>query len=808
MPVLFLRREVLGMTDHVQTADVAEPFVPDANTIALYADVVFGYCEFLAPVRALAEKGAADAPPHTPFLPVDGDLGVKLAHQADWAAQTGMALFVVPGTVHEAGAARSEHIAQMQVVLVDIDHGDIAAKRSHLIQHLGTPTLEVASGGVTPEGQDKLHLYWRLTEPAEGEDIARVCRARQMIAAKVGGDPSFKSAHQPIRVAGSVHAKSGIKRLVSILDYRPVDFDLGELAEAIFAMPPMEGLAAEALDFNAAPGERGSVPELFAKPVREGGVDGTTRFDALSRVIGYWIRRSREGHVTPAEAWAEIVAYNDARIDPPWPDARLRQEAERLWRLDQARNGEIPDEEGLEPEPGHGGGDGSGNAGPSPVRFSEDALASTFADQHSDAWRYVAGWGQWLTWTGRIWKREDTLQAFDLARQVCRAAAVRSPSSKVRTKLSAASTVAAVERLARSDRRHATTTDVWDRDPWLFNTTAGVLDLRSGQSQPHDQALCMTKIAAAAPKGNCPTWLSFLDTVTGGDTELQSYLQRMAGYCLTGVTSEHALFFLYGTGANGKSVFANTLTEILGDYATVAPMDMFMASHGDRHPTDMAGLRGARVVTSIETEQGSRWAESKLKALTGGDKITARFMRQDFFEFIPQFKLLIVGNHKPTIRNVDEAMKRRLHMVPFTVTIPAAKRDKRLPDRLLAERDGILAWALQGCLEWQQHGLRPPPAVMAATEDYFEAEDALGRWIEERCETGNKAFWAGSTDLFNSWKSWAEANGEYAGSMKRFSETLTTRGFEKFKSMTTRGYRGIKIKDTKADLFEGDYNDQ
>ncbi|MDZ7711023.1 MAG: phage/plasmid primase, P4 family [Roseovarius sp.] len=221
----------------------------------------------------------------------------------------------------------------------------------------------------------------------------------------------------------------------------------------------------------------------------------------------------------------------------------------------------------------------------------------------------------------------------------------------------------------------------------------------------------------------------------------------------------------------------------------------------------MAGLRGARVVTSIETEQGSRWAESKLKALTGGDKITARFMRQDFFEFIPQFKLLIVGNHKPSIRNVDEAMKRRLHMVPFTVTIPAAKRDKRLPDRLLAERNGILAWALQGCLEWQKQGLRPPPAVMAATEDYFEAEDALGRWLEECCETG-PSYWAGSTELFNSWKAWAEANGEYAGSMKRLSETLSTRGFEKFKTTTTRGFRGIGLRDNKADLFEGDYNDQ
>ena len=257
--------------------------------------------------------------------------------------------------------------------------------------------------------------------------------------------------------------------------------------------------------------------------------------------------------------------------------------------------------------------------------------------------------------------------------------------------------------------------------------------------------------------------MEFLDTVTGGDADLQAYLQRMAGYCLTGVTTEHALFFLYGTGANGKSVFVNTLTAIMGDYATVAAMDMFMATHGDRHPTDMAGLRGARLVTAIETEQGSRWAESKLKALTGGDKITARFMRQDFFEFTPQFKLLIVGNHKPSIRNVDEAMKRRLHMVPFTVTIPPAKRDKRLPDRLLAERDGILAWALQGCLEWQRTGLRPPAAVMAATEDYFEAEDAIGRWIDERCVRGAEPHRRPVPPSSPTGSSWAEANGEYVG---------------------------------------------
>lgn len=774
-----------------ETPDPAAPVKPDTQMIAQFCDTVFGYCDYFVPVRALAEKGGDDRPPHTPFIEADHDLASKLTVQATWAADAGMALFVVPGVVATPGEAKADNIIQIQTVLVDIDHGDIDAKRAHLSTHIGEPTLVVASGGVTSEGQRKLHLYWRLTEPAEGDDIAAVCRARQTIATKVGGDPSFKSAHQPIRVAGSIHAKSGKARLVEILKARDIEYDLRELAAAILAMPPMEGAGASELDFNDASSSKGAVTELFGQIVREGGVDGATRFEALTRIIGYWIRRSREGHVTPAQAWDEIVAYNEARIDPPWPADRLRIEAEKLWKLDARKNLDAGDGDNSGNPPADRGSGGGG--GDTPPRYTEDALASEFTRLYAGQWRYVSTWGQWLTWTGAVWKREETLAANHLARMVCRASAKRAASNKIRTKLSTAATVSAVERLARSDRAHAETTEVWDRDPWLLNTPEGVVDLHTGATTRHDPALSMTKITSASPKNDCPTWLQFLDTVTGGDPELQAYLQRMAGYCLTGVTSEHALFFLYGTGANGKSVFANTLTVILGDYATVAAMDMFMATHGDRHPTDMAGLRGARIVTSIETEQGSRWAESKLKALTGGDKITARFMRQDFFEFIPQFKLLIVGNHKPSIRNVDEAMRRRLHMVPFTVTIPPGRRDKTLPDRLLTERDGILAWALAGCLEWQRVGLRPPAAVMSATDDYFEAEDAIGRWIDERCELG-----AGrreiSNRLFADWKLWAEANGEYAGSNKRFAETLVARGFKRWRTGQARGFEGLGLR--------------
>jgi len=426
---------------------------------------------------------------------------------------------------------------------------------------------------------------------------------------------------------------------------------------------------------------------------------------------------------------------------------------------------------------------------------TEDALALAFTRRYHKDWRYVATWGRWLVWDGNRWRTEETLAATDLIRNVCRHAALKSGNPKLAAKLASAGTVSGVERLARADRRHAASTEEWDAEPWLLNTTAGVTDLRSGRERAHDRNDRMTKIATARPRGDCPTWRKFLGEITGADEPLQAYLQRVVGYALTGSTQEHAVFFLYGTGANGKSVFLNTLAAILGDYATNAPMDTFMETRNERHPTDLAGLRGARFVTAIETEQGRRWAESKIKNLTGGDKITARFMRQDFFAFFPQFKLFVAGNHKPAIRNIDEAMKRRLHLIPFTITIPPEKRDKNLQQKLLAERDGILAWAVEGCLAWQRLGrLDPPQQVLDATEAYFEGEDALGRWLDERCVLASNAK-SLTSDLFADWKQWADAAGEFVGSQKRFSDLLVSRGVEKWRNVIgLRGFRGVGLK--------------
>jgi len=427
-----------------------------------------------------------------------------------------------------------------------------------------------------------------------------------------------------------------------------------------------------------------------------------------------------------------------------------------------------------------------------PAEYADDALALKFTERHGNDLRYTAVWGRWSVWDGTIWKPDSTYYVFDLARKVCRAKSSSCQNSRLAPRIASAVTVAAVEKLARADRRHAATIDQWDTDPWLLNTPGGVLDLRTGELRPAAREDYMTKITAVAPGGECRLWQSFLSRITDGNEELQRYLQRICGYTLTGVTREEAMFFLYGTGANGKSVFLNTISSVMGDYARTAPIESFIVSTNEHHPTDLAGLQGACLVTAVETEDGRRWAESKIKVLTGGDRIAARFMRQDFFEYVPQFKLIIAGNHKPGLRTVDEAMRRRLNLLPFTVTVPASERDTELTEKLQEEWGGILQWMIEGCLAWQAEGLHAPTAVSEATASYFAAEDVLSRWIEERCDTKDGR-WASATELFRNWHQWCKENQEEPGSQKRFSENLESRGFEPKRTKKARGFIGIGL---------------
>jgi putative DNA primase/helicase len=427
-----------------------------------------------------------------------------------------------------------------------------------------------------------------------------------------------------------------------------------------------------------------------------------------------------------------------------------------------------------------------------PAEPSEDALALLFAEHYSDTLRYTALWNRWLQFNGSIWKSDETLHVYDMVRELCRDAELKQSAQTAKT-------VAAVEKLARSDRRLAATADQWDAAPMRLTTGNMTFDLHSGDSTNADPLDYITKQAgcAAAPPGTpCTLWAAFLDRVLAGDDELQKFLQRYIGYCLTGCTDEHCFLFLYGTGANGKSTFVNAIARVFGDYCTNASMDTFLASNSPQHPTDLAKLHGARLVTAQETQKGRRWDEIKIKALTGGDRISARFMRADFFDYVPTFKLLIAGNHRPRLSHVDEAMRRRLMLVPFTVQIPLLERDTDLPHKLEAEHPAILRWAIDGCLQWQNKGLSPPARVIDATGDYFTDKDTLGQWLAECTEKRDPPLYIRAATLFGSWKAWCEERNHRPGSIKTFSEELGDRGYTPKREPGTgqRGFDDVALK--------------
>jgi len=442
-------------------------------------------------------------------------------------------------------------------------------------------------------------------------------------------------------------------------------------------------------------------------------------------------------------------------------------------------------------------------AGRSDSDLSEDELALEFAHLHENL-RWVQIWNRWYEWNDSVWTPDSTLHVYDMVREVLRA---KSSTHHKPRGLLRASTVAAVEKMARSDRRFAATTDQWDQDLMLLNTPTGTVDLSTGAIMRADPSRYMTKLTGVGAENlDCPQWMGFLGDITCGDRDLSDFLQRMVGYFLTGDTREHALFFLYGSGANGKSTFLNVITRVLGDYAVDAPMEAFTVSSSDRHPTELAMLRGARLVTAVETEEGRRWAESRIKQLTGGDRVTARLMRQDFFTYRPQFKLLFAGNHRPRLHAVDAAMRRRFHLIPLEASFSGTQCVKDMEARLLEEGPAILEWAIQGCRKWREQGLRPPTRVRDATEGYFANQDVFGEWLSDSCETGPD-FWETPTRLFQSWRAYSKEAEIPVGTRASFNDRMETAGFRQLRERQRgRYWSGIKLK-AEAEPRYSDYTD-
>ncbi len=423
---------------------------------------------------------------------------------------------------------------------------------------------------------------------------------------------------------------------------------------------------------------------------------------------------------------------------------------------------------------------------------TEAWVARQFAQEFEGRLAFSHTAGAWFRFDGSIWRYQEMPVAFHAMRElVMRMAAAAKNSSKMQT----AAFCKGVETFARADPVFAKVADDWDRNPLLLGTPTLAIDLRNGQSRPATAVDMLTKTTAVTPDEfeDCPRWLAFLDEVTGGNGELIQMLQRWFGYSLTGDTREQSLVFLWGPGGNGKGVMLNTIAAIFGDYAVKAPMETFTARKFDAHPTELARLHGARMVYASETEEGRGWAEARLKELTGGDPIAARYMSKNFFTFTPAFKLTFMGNLQPTLETADNAMKRRLMMVPFDKQPVVV--DTELFDKLKPEWPGILRWMINGCVDWLEHGLPRPAVVLAANAEYYAGQDLPAQWSADfcRCEPGNEHLSEKTSDLFASYFAFCKAAREPAGTLRAFSFKLQRLGFEKKWDRDGRRMLGIEL---------------
>jgi len=474
----------------------------------------------------------------------------------------------------------------------------------------------------------------------------------------------------------------------------------------------------------------------------------------------------RKSKVKTLRAWiAEMKPGSKLRCETPFRASKSEAAVLRLGKanaptLHDVGSGityHLSDADAAAPPPKAAGGPAAG-ANFGDFELTEDGVALAFEQKHREDLRYCHDSGAWFAWTGSHWAKNKTGLAFDWARNLARDLN-RGEDEKGKARTGRAAFANAVETMAQRARCLAVDAEVWDTDIMLLGTPGGVVDLRTGILRTARREDYITRQAAVAPAdtADCPLWLAFLRQATKDDKDLIRFLQQWCGYCLTGSIREQALIYVHGAGGNGKGVFLNTVAFLLADYHHTAAMDTFTEDGLSAHKTFLAAMRGARMVAASETEQGRAWAESRIKLMTGGDPITANFMRRDPFTYIPQFKLTIIGNHHPKLKNVDEAARRRFNIVPF-VHKPATP-DRDLEAKLKAEAPGILRWMIQGCVDWQRNGLLRPRVVTDATKDYFETQDIVGRWIEERGIV-DPVLQEKPGRLLQDCQAWARGNGE------------------------------------------------
>ncbi|PFE03793.1 DNA primase [Bacillus sp. AFS023182] len=435
-------------------------------------------------------------------------------------------------------------------------------------------------------------------------------------------------------------------------------------------------------------------------------------------------------------------------------------------------------------------------------RLTELGNAERIAYEYGHVIKYVSDIG-WFIWDGKRWKLDTKKEIERITAKVLRSLYKSEDESEMKwarmceRRNIRMNSIKDLMPLVPGERED------FDRHKYLFNVENGIVDLKTGKLQQHDREIGLTKITNIAFDENakCPTWLAFLDQIFLGDKELVNYMQRLIGYSLTGDISEQIMMFLVGGGSNGKSTFINTIKDLLGEYGKQAKADTFIKKKDTGANNDIARLVGARFVSAIESEEGEKLSESFVKQITGGEPVLARFLRQEYFEFIPEFKVFFTTNHKPVIGGLDEGIWRRVKLIPFNLNLPAHKRDKRLPEKLSLEMPGILNWAIEGCMKWQQGRLKEPKVVAEATGQYKEDMDILAPFLDEVCyidEPENEAIKIEAKELYNVYDNWCFKSGERTLGNRSFYRMLETKGFGKMKGSKNRTFlTGITLNERK-----------
>jgi putative DNA primase/helicase len=439
------------------------------------------------------------------------------------------------------------------------------------------------------------------------------------------------------------------------------------------------------------------------------------------------------------------------------------------------------------------------------IQYTDTTNAFRLFGKYGTDIRYNAPWKKWLVWNGRYWELDEGYLVHDKGLKMIRgiySELIKTADYRDRYELEKHAVQSESARRRKAFIEVASwipelnvKTDNLDPNPWLLNVENGTVDLKTGELREHRQEDMITKIARVSydQQADCPIWKKFLMEIMNYNADLIRFIQTAAGWAITGDTSEQSMFILFGTGANGKSTFLNTIMNLLGDYAIATPTETFMKKTGDQITNDIARLRGTRFVTTTEAEQGRRLSEPLIKQITGNDRMTARFLYGEFFNFVPTFKIFMATNHKPVIKGTDYGIWRRIKLIPFTTRIPEEKQDRQLEGKLKEEASGILNWLLEGAKRWTMERLKTPQIITSATDEYRGEMDVIGNFIRERCvqEAGANIR---ARELFKCYQDWCEDNNEHACSERFLGLRLKELGLEQKRLSDGRYWKGIKVK--------------